>query len=176
MRYLAVILILLAISPILYAAETSVVLDCCVILNHPTNQSAESMGAIFFDIPDSLLGKEILYAELAFPLSLQALNDSSLYEFMVFPAIDEWSGETIDFEEAEELLDSLMAGSYAIRLTNQSEFHIDITNFVSEIAGELRSNYGLIAVTDLLGDNNIRLPSNTGNAIKNNASVRIVYK
>jgi len=169
-------MILLVISPVLYAAETSVGLDRCVVLNDATNQSAESMAAIYFDVPDSLLGKEILYAELAFPLSIQALNDSSLYEFMVFPATSQWSEQTINYEEAIELADSLMTGAYTIKLTDQAEFHIDITNFVSEIAREVRSNYGLIVVADLLGDNNIRLPSNTGNAIKNNASVRIVYK
>ncbi len=176
MRYLIVITILLVTSPILYGAEISVGLDRCVVLNHPTNQSAESMAAIYFDIPDSLQGREILYVELSFPFSLQALNDSSLYEFMLFPAIDEWSEQTIDFEEAEELADSLMTGCYTIRLTGQNEFHIDITNFVFEVVEEERTNYGLIVFTDLLGDDSLQLSTNLGNTIKNNASVRIVYK
>jgi len=176
MRYLIVITILLAISPVLYAAETSVSLDRCVVLNDATNQDAESMAAIYFEIPDSLLGKKIFYAELAFPFSIQALNDSSLYEFMVFPATAEWSAQTIDYEEAVDLADSLMTGAYTIRLTGQSEFHIDITNLVSEVVEEERANYGLIVFSDLLGDNNLRLPLNVGSAIKNSATVRIVYK
>jgi hypothetical protein len=176
MRYLTVITILLAISPVLYGAETSAGLDRCVVLNHPANQSAESMAAIYFDIPEVVSGKEVLYVELSFSFSLQGQNDSSLYEFMMFPATDEWSEETIDYEEAEDLADSMMSGSYTVRLTDQSEFHIDITNFVMEVVGENRINYGLLAKADLLGDDNLRLPANLGNAIRNSASVRIVYK
>lgn len=176
MRYLTVILLLLTVSPALFAAETSVGLDRCVVLNHPTNQSAESMAAIYFDIPDSLMGREILYVELGFSFSLQSQHDSTLYEFMMYPAIDEWSEETIDYEEAEDLADSLMSGSYTVRLSNPNEFHIDITNFVFEVVEEERTNYGLIVFTDLLGDDNLRLPTNTGSAIENSASVRIVFK
>lgn len=176
MRYIVILMIIAALGTMAYAEETSVGLDRCVVLNHPTNQSAESMAAMYFDIPDSLLGKEILYVELSFSFSLQGQNDSSLYEFMMYPAIDEWSEETIDYEEATDLADSLMTGSYTIRLTNQNEFHIDITNFVYEIVEEERTNYGLIVFADLLGDDNLRLPTNTGNAIKNSASVRIVFK
>ncbi len=176
MRFIAILAIIVALGTMAYAAETSVGLDRCVILNHPTNQSAESMAAIYFDIPDSLLEKEILYVELGFSFSLQALNDSSLYEFMMYPAIDEWSEETIDYEEAIDLADSLMTGSYTVRLANPNEFHIDITNFVYGVVEEERTNYGLIVITDLLGDDNLRLPTNTGNAIKNSASVRIVFK
>ena len=176
MRYLIVITILLAISPILNAAETSVGLDRCVVLNHPTNQSSESMAAIYFNIPNSVLGKEILYVELNFSFSLQSQNDSALYEFMMFPATDEWSEETIDYEEAVDLADSMMTGAYTIKLTNQNEFHIDITNFVFEVVEGERTNYGLIAITDLLGDENFLLPTNVGNSIKNSATIRLIYK
>jgi len=176
MRYITVITILLAIRPVLYGAETSVGLDRCVVLNHPTNQSAESMAAIYFDIPDSLLGKEVLYVELYFSFSLQGQNDSSLYEFMMFPATDEWSEETIDYEEAVDSADSLMAGSYTVRLTDQNEFHIDITNFVFEVVEEERTNYGLIAFTDLLGDDNLQLSGSIGSTIENNATIKIIYK
>lgn len=176
MRYLVIIAILLAISPVLYGAEMSVGLGYCAILNHPTNQSAESMVAIYFDIPDSLLGKKIIYSELNFPFSLQGLNDSSLYEFTVFPAISEWTEQTIDYEGAVELADSLIAGAYTIKLTDMSQFHIAITSFVSEVANSERDNFGLIVLADLLGNNYLRLPSNMGTAIRNAATVRIVFK
>jgi hypothetical protein len=176
MRYIAILAIIAVLGTMAYAAETSVSLDRCVILNHPTNQAAESMAAVYFDIPDSLLEKEILYVELGFSFTLQSPNDSSLYEFMMYPAIDEWSEETIDYEEAIDLADSLMTGSYTVRLSNQNEFHVDITKFVFEIAEEERTNYGLIVVTDLLGDDNLRLPTNIGSAIINSASVRVIYK
>jgi hypothetical protein len=94
----------------------------------------------------------------------------------MYPATSVWSEETIDYDEAEGLADSLMIGAYTIRLSNQNVFHIDITNFVLEVMEEERTNYGLIAITDLLGDDNFQLSSNIGSTIKNNASVRIVYK
>ncbi len=176
MRLITILGIILALGTMVYAAEISVGLDRCVILNDPTNQSAESMAAIYFDIPNSLVEKEILYVEMGFSFSLQGQNDSTLYEFMLYPAIDEWSEEIIDYEEAVNLSDSMMAGSYTVWLTSQNEFHVDITNFVFEITKEERTNYGLIAVTDLLGDENLQLPTNIGSAILNSASVRIVYK
>jgi hypothetical protein len=176
MRYLIVIAILLVISTALYGTEISVGLDRCVVLNHPINQLAESMAAIYFEIPDSLSGKEIIYVEIDFPFSIQGLNDSSLYEFMLYPATGEWSEEAIDYNQAVNLADSLMTGAYTIRLTDQSEFHIDITDFVSEVVKGNEINYGLIAFADLLGDNNLRLPENLGDVISNNGGVRIVYK
>jgi hypothetical protein len=176
MRYLIVITILLAISPVLYAAETSVSLDRCVVLNDSEDETAESMVAMHFNLPEVVSGKEILYVELNFSFSLQNQNDSPLYEFMMFPATGAWSEETIDYDEAVDLADSLMTGAYTIRLGNSNEFHIDITNYIFEIVKEERTNYGLITITDLLGDDNLQLPTNIGSAIKNNAGVRIVYK
>ncbi|UCE66652.1 MAG: DNRLRE domain-containing protein [Candidatus Zixiibacteriota bacterium] len=176
MRYLIVITILLAISSVLYAAETSVGLNACVVLNDSGDETAESIVVMHFDLPGAVSGKEIIYVELSFSFSLQDQNDSALYEFMIFPATDQWSEETIDYEEAVDVANSMMSGSYTVRLTNQNEFHVDITNFVMEVVGEQRTNYGLIAITDLLGDDNLRLPANIGNSIRNSASVRIVYK
>lgn len=176
MRYFAVILMALMVSPVLFAAETSVSLDRCVILNDANNQSAESMAAIYFAIPDSLMGKEIIYSEMEFPFSLQALNDSSLYELKMHAAAGEWSEGSIDYEEAEALTDSLAIGAYMIKLDGQSVFHIDITRFIYDVVNGERTNYGLMAIADHLGDYNIRLPSNIGNVIRNSASVRIVFK
>jgi hypothetical protein len=95
---------------------------------------------------------------------------------MMYPASDEWTEANIDYEEAIDLADSLMSGSYTVRLASQNEFHVDITNYVFEVVEQERTNYGLIAITDLLGDDNLQLPTNIGSTIKNNATVRIVYK
>ena len=176
MRYLIMVALLLAISPILHGAEISVGLDRCVILNDVNNQTAESMAAIYFDIPDSLFGKEIIYSEIEFPFAIHGMNDSSLFEFKMFPATAEWSEQTIVYDQAAELADSLMTAAYTIRLTDLSEFHIDISNFVSEVVNGEKDNNGLIVLADLLGDDNLRLPPNIGNAVRNTATVRIVYK
>ncbi len=176
MRYFTIVLMLLAVSPGLYAAETSVGLDRCVVLNDQTNQDAESAVAMHFTLPNAVTDKEILYAEINFSFSFQTPHQNSLYEFMMYPAVEEWSEETIVFGDIEEIADSLMTGAYTIRLGETNEFHIDITNYVRETVEGERTNYGLIAMTDLLGDSNLRLPGNLGGIIKNAASVRIVYK
>ena len=69
-----------------------------------------------------------------------------------------------------------MTGSYTVRMTDQSEFHIDITSFVSEAANGNRANYGLIVFADLLGDGNLQLPDKMGNTIRNSAIVGIDCK
>jgi hypothetical protein len=45
-----------------------------------------------------------------------------------------------------------------------------------EVAGGDRINYGLIGALDLLGENNIVVPENLAEAIRDHARVRILYK
>lgn len=176
MRYFAVILILLATGPVLFAAESSVGLDRCVVLNDANNPNAKSIVAMYFDLPKGFSEKEVVYAELSFTFSLQSKNDSSLCEVMMFPATRRWFDEAIDYGRAAGLADNPMAGSNTIRLRDSNEFHVDITNYIVEVVEKKRVNYGLIAVADLLGDENLYLSADIGSVIQKSANLKIIYK
>ncbi len=176
MKSLICISMILIMVQSAFGAEVTVGLDRCVMMNASNDNTAESRFAFSFALPDEVAGKEIIYAEIHVPLAIQNQDSDLLYEFILFPLTSEWSENDIDFENSETITDSLSVGAYTVTLATSNDFHIDITSFISELAAGNRANYGLIAYGDLLGDINIRLPGNLGQAIRNYAAVRIVYK
>ena len=173
MRTILTILWILSHSSVAIADETSTTFDRCVVLNDSENQTAESKLAIYFDLPESVDETEVIYVEIEFDLTLQAPQGSSIFELRAYPLLSNWTEQSIEYDA---LTDSLSYGSYTISIGDQDDFHIDITEFVREIVEEERTNYGLMFDADLLGDSYIRVPANTGNAIKTNAVVNIIYK
>jgi len=173
MRTILAILWILSLSVVAIADETSTTFDRCVVLNDSQNQTAESKLAVYFDIPQAISGKEVMYVEIGFELSLQAPQGASMFELRAYPILSDWSEQNIEYD-AET--DSLSYGAYTVSIGDQDDFHIDITEFVKEIIGGNRTNYGLLFDADLLGDSYIRVPANAGNAIKTNAVINIIYK
>lgn len=176
MRCIILLLATLIAAPALYGAEVSVNLDRCVVLNAEDDDSAESVIAMYFELPEEATNKQIIYAELYIPVSIENQQSDSLFEFRLFPIFADWTENEIDFESGEDITDSLTVGSFTISFGEANEFYIDITSFVREIVEGERTNYGLMAVADLLGDANIRLPENLDGPIRTSARIRIVYK
>jgi hypothetical protein len=175
MRYLMIIIAVLALSLSAFAAEVNIGVDRCVILNS-ADDSAPSKIAVSFTLPDSLMGKEIVYAELGTWLTLHHNGPDSLFELRFYPILAEWSEGQYDYEEIEAITDSMSAGVYTIRLGDSSTFHVDLTGFIMQLSQRERTNYGLIATADLLGDGNIRLPEALGERLRNRLMVRLIYK
>lgn len=158
------------------AAEITVSLDRCAVLNDPNDNSAESKVALHFALPDEVVGQEIIYAELYAPVRLQNQETDLMFELILFPLLSDWTENNIDYENSEAITDSLSAGAYTVSLGSQNEFRLDITSYIMATAAGERTNYGLVATADLLGDDNIRLPENLGLAIKEAAKLKIIYK
>ncbi|MEE9554226.1 MAG: DNRLRE domain-containing protein [candidate division Zixibacteria bacterium] len=159
-----------------FGAEISVELDRCVVINASNDNTAESRFAFNFTLPNEVAGKEIIYAEFYVPVAIQNQESDLLYEFILFPLTSDWAENEIDYENSEAITDSMSMGAYTVTLESTNDFHIDITPYIMELVAGDRSNYGLIAYGDLLGDANIQLPENLGQAIVSNAAVRIIYK
>ncbi len=168
------IIITMAISAV--GAEISVGIDRCVILNDQNDNTAESRFAFSFTLPNEISGKEIIYSEIYIPLAMQNRDAGLHYEFILFPFTSTWSENEIDYDNSEAITDSLSVGAYTVTLESTNEFHIDITSFVMNLCLGERNNYGLIGYADLLGDGNIRLSESIGEAMRNAAIVRIVYR
>lgn len=176
MRIFIIPLLVLFSATTVIGAEVTTSLDRCVILNDAGDNSVESIMALHFNLPNVLTEKEIVSAEIYFPLTISSPSEGPLYEFRLFPAFSDWTEGGIDFREADGIADSLSVGAYTVQLADSNDFHIDITSFVIDLhEGEL-TNYGLIARGELLGDDNIQLSENLNQCIKTNATVKIVYK
>jgi hypothetical protein len=163
-------------SPAVYGTETTATLDRCVVLNAENDTTVESKIPLHFALPNEVVGKELIYAELHMPVSIENQESSSLFELRLYPALSDWSEAEIDFDTAGDIADSICVGSFTVSLADSNDFHIDITHFVREVVAEERSNHGLIGVGDLLGESNLQLPEALGQSIKNSARVKIVYK
>jgi len=176
MKSLMILLMTLLVAVPAFGAEVTVGLDRCVVLNDSNDNSAESRFAFSFTLPDEVSGKEIIYSEIYLPLAIQNRDSEQHYEFILFPLTSPWSENEISYDNSEAITDSLSVGAYTVTLESTNNFHIDITSFVLELSAGTRTNHGLIGYADLLGDDNIRLPENLGQAIINNAAVRIIYR
>ncbi len=176
MKSFMILLMTLLIAVPAFGAEVTVGLDRCVVLNDSNDNTAESRFAFSFTLPDEITGKEIIYSEIYIPLVMQNRDAGLHYEFILFPFTSTWSENEIDYQNSEAITESLSVGAYTVTLESTNNFHIDITSFVLELSAGTRTNHGLIGYADLLGDDNIRLPENLGQAIVNNAAMRIIYR
>ena len=176
MKKVLLILLVWLIPILAWAAEVTVNLDRCAVLNDPTDQAAESRIALHFTIPDSLNIRRIYYAELVISVPIQPLRDDSLFELLVFPLTSDWGEEDIDYEAGEAITDTVLIGTKMVKLGESHEFHIDITPFVHDILAGSRPNHGLIAQADLLGDRNLQIPGSFNGSMRDSTRVRIVYR
>lgn len=167
---------ILAIASSVFGAETTINLDRCAVLNSQSDNTAESKVALHFVLPEEVMTKEIIYAEIYIPVNIQNQSPERPYEFVLFPILSDWAENDIDFENSEAVTDSMSVGAYTVSLASTNEFHIDITSFIMAITSGERVNNGLLAIADLLGDENLRLPENLGQAIKNATLVKIIYR
>jgi hypothetical protein len=176
MRYLIMAIAILTICSGVYSAEVNISLDRCTIFNNPTENSAASKIGLHFAFPDSLMGKEIIYAELRGKISIHNNDLDSLFEFRFYPLLAEWPEGQFDYQNIESITDSLSAGVYTIRLGDSSAFNIDITEYVRGLSVREYSNFGLIGTADLLGDDNIKLPTALGENLRNLIKLRVIYR
>jgi hypothetical protein len=164
-------------APLLVGAEEiTISLDRCLILNSSHDRTADSKIALQFALPETLNGREIVFAELSFTLPAMRLQADSMFEIRFMPLLTEWSENDLTYDNSEAITDSMSAGISTLKLANLNQFHFDLTPYVREAVEETRSNFGLIGRADLLGDAYIRLPGNLNVPIWDQARIRVVYK
>jgi hypothetical protein len=176
MKKIFLILILALLPATIIAGEITLNLDRCAILNDATNRGAESKIALHFNIPDSLTGRRIYYAEIVIPVPVGPLREDSLFELLLYPLINDWQENDIDFQNSEAITDSVLIGTKMVKLGQSNQLRIDITPFIKEVTSGERRNFGLVAMADLLGDLNIQIPENLNEQISGNARIVILFK
>jgi hypothetical protein len=176
MRYLITIMVVLALAINTYSAEISFGVDGCSVLNNSIDSLTPSKIAVHFAFPDTLVGKEIVYAELSGSLSLHHAGPDSLFELRFYPLLAESPVGRDDYVSIEAITDSMSTGVYTARLGDSCAFYIDLTGFLMELSARERTNYGLVATADLLGDGNLMLPEAIGERLRNIMRIRVIYK
>lgn len=176
MRYLIGILTILVLSIGAFGAEVSLNLDRCVILNNSEDSLAPSKIAIHFTFPDSLLGKEMIYAELSGLLALHSDGPDSLFELRFYRLLSNIPQDEPNYQDIGAITDSMSTGVYTIRLGDSSAFHVDITPFLMGLSNRETANHGLIATADLLGDSNIKLQEALGERLRDRLRIKLIYK
>ncbi len=176
MRLFLFTMILLVLPGLALTAEDTLSLDRCVILNRAGHQEAESKIAIHFALPEELNDKEIMYAELYFDLPPFRLQSDSLFEIRVYPILAEWSEGNIGYSTSESITDSISVGANYLQLRDSTHFQIDLTSYVRGVIEGERQNFGLIGLTDLFGNANLRLPDGLSGQLRQLARIRVVYQ
>lgn len=166
----------MALSLSAFGAEINIGLDRCVILNNVNDNSLPTKIGLHFALPDTLMGKEIIYAAMEGSLSVHHAGLDSLFELYFWPLLSAWPVGEYDYAGIEAITDSLGAGNYTIRLGDSLAFAIDITGFVRDVADRVRPNYGLIGTADLLGNGNIILSDAIGERLRNIVRVKVIFK
>jgi hypothetical protein len=159
-----------------FAFEDTLTLDRCRIINDATDNSLPSKLAVNFQLPESIVNKEVLLAEIIIRFPIENYGSDSLLELRFNPLLYQPPEGDIDYVDIEATTDSLGAGAWTCLFDSVAFFKVDITEFVRGIASGERENYGLIGTLDLLGDNNIIVPENLSETIRDQARVKIIYK
>jgi hypothetical protein len=151
-------------------------LDRCQIVNDEDNSDSPSKLLITFTIPDELLNKEILLAEFTTSFTYRNRLGDSLLELRFYPLLSALPEGDVDYQALGAVSDSMTAGSWTTTFGSEAGFHVYITDFLQEVVMGERNNFGLVGTLDLLGDANVVLPENLGEAIRNHAVLRVIYK
>ena len=176
MKRVTILIAVMCLPLFTQAAEISVNLDRLAVLNDQDDLSAESKLAMHFALPEEISQRQIIYAEMVIDIPVAPPGADSLFELLLFPLTSDWQEENIDYEGSETITDSVLVGAKMIKLGESEVFRIDITPFVKNVVSGARANYGLIAMADLLGDYNLRIPGDLGGPMRNAARVRVVYR
>jgi len=176
MRRMIAVLMIFAVAGSALAAEDTLSLDRCQIVNDGDNLDSPSRLVITFTIPDDLLNKEVLLAEFATGFTYRNRLGDSLLELRFNPLLSALPEGDIDYQSLDAITDSMGAGVWTCRFDSAASFKVDITEFVRELAERVRPNFGLVGVFDLLGESNIVVPENLNLPIRNRARVRVIYK
>jgi hypothetical protein len=168
--------IVLALAAGAGALEDTLSLGRCEIINHPTDASQPSLLFVTFQFPESMIGKEVMRAELSTRFSLGRERLASPLELRFSPLLIPAPENNPNYEELGTLLDSMGAGSWLCPPDSVPSFRVDITEFARQVVQGERANLGLVGSFSMMGHENIRIAEELSEMIRGNARVRVVYK
>lgn len=176
MKYLLIILAVLVLGTGAMAEQISFGIDRCVVLNSVNHQDTNSKVAIHFNLPPELRGRDVVFAELSFSLPAMRLSADSLLLIRFYPLLADWSENNLNYDGSQAITDSLTAGVNTAQLADSNLFSFDLTFFIKDIVDGHRDNFGLIALTSLLGNDFVRLPEGIRQRLVNGLRIKVVYQ
>ncbi len=172
-------ILILALSSFALSGEIIVDLDRVQLLTPDENdmETRSSQIAVYFDIPDSLDERRIVYAGLAINLDLSNLYDdgSRKIELQAYGITSDWT-EADTWNSLADDVDSLSFYTYTFEISDSSRIFMDITNYIKEVAEAGNTNFGLMLIPHKFDQWAFHVNQAVVNRIESNARVRIVFR
>jgi hypothetical protein len=171
------LLIAFMISPVI-ADEITVNIDRIALLT-PPQQDRESQSdriALRFDIPDSLSGKHIVYAEIVSDLNFGNIEyDGDMnIELQAYNIGSNWDSETASWYGLADDIDSLNFYSYTFKIDGDSKIFLDVTRYVKGVAIGNHNNFGLMLIPRKLDRMVYQFDQDVFSQIEANTRLRVI--
>ena len=179
MKVILVSIMILIATTIVSANDISLNVERITLLTPPVNDlSTESSRiALFFEIPDSLDSRHIVYAEIVTELDLSYLDIEgiSTIELEAFNIISDWN-EGDSWNSLADNIDTLSFYSYTFETGDDSQVFMDITPFIKGITAGDNANFGLMLIPNKLDQIAFQINEGTLVQLRNNAKIKIVFQ
>jgi hypothetical protein len=180
--YNILLIVLLGFSPAI-AGEVTVDVDRLALLE-PAQDDYDSLSsriAIHFNIPDSLEGKKVIYAELLIPLNFSNIDivGERILELQAHNITSEWDGNAgwnAPWENAGGDIDTLSFYTYTLKMEGETSVYMDVTHFVKPIIESNTDNFGLMLIPIKHDQNVFHIYRGVYNQIANSARLKIKYR
>jgi hypothetical protein len=127
---LAILMILVLASPIL-AQEVAVDIDRVVLLTPPqgVSDTAGSRIAVYFNLPDSIQERGVLYAEIDIDLDFSGVTISGDHtmELRGYNITEDWAAETADWNSLANDIDPDYFYTHTFEMSDTSRVFMDVT-------------------------------------------------
>jgi len=173
-------IVLFAVSA--YADDVTCELDRVALLT-PSQEDPGDYGsriAVYFDIPDTVSGTSIVYAELTCPLDFSnvEVDGELILEFQAFNITSNWT-DNADWDspwtDAGGDIDSSTFYTYTLTMADTAHICMDVTGFVRDAVEGNATSYGMMLIPVKHDVNVYNIPQAFATVIENSAEVRIVY-
>ena len=175
--FISLAIILLSLSAI--ADEITVDINRIALLTPPQRdgESESNRIALHFDIPDSLSGKHIVYAEIIADLDFSNVdnNENTSIELQAYNIGSNWDTDGADWNNLADDIDTLNYYTYTFDISNESKVFMDVTGFIKDIIQGKRDNFGLMLIPHKFDQWAYQIDSSIVSQIGANARLRIVY-
>jgi hypothetical protein len=175
--FISLTIILLSLPAI--AEEITVDINRIALLTPPQRdgETESNKIALHFDVPDSLSGKHIVYAEIITDLDFSNVDsdENTSIELQAYTIGSSWTAEEADWNNLADDIDTLNYYTYTFDISSDSKVFMDVTGFIKDIVHRNRDNLGLMLIPHKFDQWAYQIDPSIVSQIGANARLRIIY-
>ena len=180
MRTIIPILIILVFAASVIAEEAIVDISRLTLLNPPQNENdiESSRIAVYFNLPEILDGKDIIFAEITASLDFGNIDiaGETKFELQAYNITEDWSADNPTWNTMADDIDTLSFYTYTFDMSAESAVHMDVTEFVKGIIEGDADNFGLMLIPHKLDQWAFQINRRIVSQIQEHARLRLVYQ